>query len=326
MKKLFTFLFLGLFLFSLASCDFSVKDDKKVITIVQLLSHEALDKATEGIKAGLAEKGFVDGKNVKINVLNPQAKDDLLAQMAEQALLESDLIFCVATPAAQAVKEKALELGSNVPMLFTAVTDGVESGIIPSNEHPGGNISGTSDLNPVKEQVKLFKDLNINEFGFIYSSGEDNSIIQLNLAKKACNDLGLSVREFSVTNAESDLELVLNSITSSGLKGVYIPTDNVMSANVAHIANVLNQAGIVTIAGEEAMVNNGATLTYGSVNYLSLGKATGFMGAKVLEGTKAGDLPVEYSPSTDLFINKSAVESFNLPVPQEFLNKATKTI
>ncbi len=325
MKKLFLVLFFVLSMFTVASCDFGKKDVKKV-TIIQLASHEALGKATEGIIEGLKENGFKDGENIKVNVLNPQGNADTLAQMAEQAVLESDMIFCVATPAAQAVKTKAEELGSDVPILFTAVTDAAESGIIPSNEHPGGNITGTSDLNPVKAQVEMVKELGLSKFGFIYSSDEDNSIIQLNLAKSACRDLALELTEFSITNVGSDLDLVLNSITSSDLQAVYIPTDNKMSANVEHIADVLNNAGIVTIAGEESMVNKGATLTFGSVDYFSLGKETGLMGSLIFNGQKPGDLDVRYSPSTDLFVNKSAVVEFNLPVSEEFLNRATKII
>ena len=327
MKKLLSLVFVLLLLVSIASCNVNEKSVKKV-TIIQLVTHPALDKATEGIVAGLEEAGFKDGENIKITIVNPQAEMDTLDLMAETAVREADIIFCVATPAAQAAKAKAEAIASDVPILFTAVTDAVESGIIPSNQHPGGNISGTSDLNQVKEQIAILHELDINKVGFIYSTGEDNSKIQLKLAKEACNsfDFEMGLQEFPVTNAAQDLDLTLSAIIGAGLKAVYIPTDNIMASNMEHIAEVLSAQGIITVGGEEAHVTNGATLTYGSVEYFSLGKLTGAMGAKVLNGTKAGDLAVQYSPSTDLFVNVSKIREFNLPVSEEFISKATKTI
>lgn len=328
MKKLLSLLFVVVLLFTVASCTINEKKDVKNVTIIQLVTHPALDKATEGIIAGLEEAGFKDGENIKIKIVNPQASTDTLDLMAETAVNEADIIFCVATPAAQAAKAKAEAVASDVPILFTAVTDGVASGIIPSNEHPGGNISGTSDLNPVKEQIAILHELNIDKVGFIYSSGEDNSKIQLNLAKKACQDFefDMEVQEFPVTNAAQDLDLTLNAIIDAGLKAVYIPTDNVMASNMEHISDVLSAEGIITVGGEEGLVDSGATLTYGSVEYFSLGKVTGAMGARVLNGTNAGDLAVQYSPSTDLYVNVSKIHEFNLPVSAEFIEKATKTI
>ena len=324
MKKLFSFLLIGLFILMLSSCG----SNKTQVYIIQFVSHDALDSATEGIKEALKDEGFVDGDNIKITILNPQAKSDTLAQMAEQAVNKADLIFCIATPVAQAVKAKAEEVGSNVPILFTAVTDAVATGIIDKNVQPGGNISGASDLNPVAMQVGLAKEIDstLAEIGFIYKTGEDNSEVQLQLAVEEAEKLGMIVKPFTVTNVESDLDLTLSSIVSQGIKVLYLPTDNAIAENMTHIADFLNQNGIITIAGEEGMVKNGATLTIGSVNYLNLGKETGKMGAQVLNGTDVGTLDVFFWNSTDLFVNHTKINEFSLPVPDSLISSANQTI
>lgn len=326
MKKLFAVLFVLLSMLTLASC--GNKGDKKDVFIIEYVTIGALDDAKDGIIEALADAGFKDGENIKITVLNPQAKSDTLAQMAEQAVGEADIIFCIATPVALAVKAEAEKQGSDVPILFTAVTDAVASGIVSSNKQPGGNISGTSDLNPVADQVALIDELglDISEFGFLYTTGEPNSEIQLAAAKEAGKSFGLSVRDFSVTTMSTDLDNTLSAIVAAGLKVVYIPTDNEVSSNMAHISEVLGQNGIITVCGEEGEINAGGTLTIGSVNYLGLGKLTGEMGAKVLNGTNVGTLDVGFWTSTELVVNTTEINKHALPVPAEIISKANKTI
>ena len=151
MKKLFknllTILLVFVSIFTLASCD---QDDKKTITIIQFVTADALDDACEGVIDKLAEAGFVDGENVNIIIQNPQGDASTLSLMAQTAVRDSDLIVAIATPVAIAVKAECEKQLSSVPVLFTAVTDPVSSGLVASNELPGGNITGTNDMNPVE--------------------------------------------------------------------------------------------------------------------------------------------------------------------------------
>ena len=326
MKKIKTLLCVVLCLVALCVLG-GCKKDKKVVTIIQYVSATALDNACEGIKQGLKEAGFVDGENIKLNVYNPQAKADTLSQYAEKAVNESDIIFAIATPVAQALVEETKKQGSDVPIVFTAVTDPVASGILTNAENPGGNVTGTTDLNPVAKQIALAKEINANasKVGFIYTAGESNSVIQLNLAKEAAKENNLTIVDRAATNS-SDIEQVVTNLIGSGIEFLYVPTDNEIAANMQLVARLCNEAGVITICGEDGMLSDNGIITVGSVNYVSLGKMTGEMVAKILNGTKAGDLAVKAWTSDELAVNKTKIQEYNLPVSEEIINKANKTL
>ncbi len=303
------------------------KQEKTVVSIIQYVSATALDNACNGIKEGLENAGYVDGKNIKLNVYNPQAKADTLSQYAEKALEESDIVFAIATPVALELVELSKKLGSDVPIVFTAVTDPVASGILEDAQNPGGNVTGTTDLNPVADQIALAKEVNANasKVGFIYTAGESNSVIQLNLAKAEAATKGLTIVDRAATNS-SDIEQVVTNLLSNGIEFLYIPTDNEIAANMKLVAKLCNEAGVVTICGESGMLSDGGTITVGSVDYVALGKMTAEMGVKILNGTKAGDLAVKTWNGNELIVNKTNVDTYNLPVSEVVINKADKTL
>lgn len=326
MKKLFKLLFVFVLsfavLFTLAAC--GKEEDVKEVYIIQYVSAPALDNARDGIIAGLKEAGFEDGKNIKITVMNPEAKADTLQQLAETAVQKADLIFAIATPVAQVLANEVEKQFSDVPVLFTAVTDPVVAGIIDSAASPSKNISGTSDINPVGDQVGLLKEINpsATKIGFIYTTGETNSEIQLNMAKQAAQNLGLTVEAKSATNA-TDIGQVLDSLLASGIDALYIPTDNEIASQMSFVSQKCNNAGIFTICGETGLLTNGGTITIGSVDYIRLGQMTGKMGAEVLNGKSAKGMPVQYFSSNEYACNKDAVAEFNLPIPKAVLDKCS---
>jgi putative ABC transport system substrate-binding protein len=326
MKKIKSLL--CVFLCAVALCVLGgCKNNKTVVTIIQYVSANALNDACEGIKEGLKEAGFVDGENIKLNVYNPQAKADTLSQYAEKALEESDIIFAIATPVALELVEQSKKLGSDVPIVFTAVTDPVASGILTDAKNPGGNVTGTTDLNPVADQIALAKEVKADatKVGFIYTAGESNSVIQLDLAKEAAKNKGLTIVDRAATNS-SDIEQVVTNLLASGIDFLYIPTDNEIASNMKLVSRLCSEAGVPTICGEEGMLEDGGIITVGSVNYVELGKMTAEMGAKILNGTKAGDLAVQAWSSDELAVNKTAVQQYNLPISEEIINKADKTL
>ena len=154
-KRLLLVLGLLLSVFGLASCEKSGIQ----IGILQYATAGALDQAREGFIAGLEEHGYVDGDNIKIRVLNPYGNSNDNVNMAKSLVRSSDLILAIATPSATAVKVEADEQNIKTPILFTAVTDPVSAGLINSNEKPGGNITGTNDMNPINEQIELAREL-----------------------------------------------------------------------------------------------------------------------------------------------------------------------
>ena len=323
-KRLFSLVFIMVMMLIMVGC-------KKVefrIGIVQYVSAGALDNAREGIEEALKEGGFVNGKNVKITVYNPQAKSEDLATMAEQAIQDNDLVFAIATPVALVLKAEAEKQGSDIPILFTAVTDPVASGIIASATKPGGNISGTSDMNPVADQIALAKELGItvNKVGIVFTSSESNSLIQANLADAKCKELGFSLVQRQISTVNDLQSAVTDLVENEKVDVMYIPTDNIVADNMNTVATICNNNKVITICGEEGLVSDGGIVTLG-INYKELGKLTGEMAVKVLNGeAKVGDLAVATLTKFELVINKKVATEAGITLPEALLAKANRVI
>ena len=323
-KHFFSLFLVVVMMFIMVGC-------KKVefrIGIVQYVSAGALDSAREGIEEALKEGGFVDKKNVKITVYNPQAKQEDLATMAEQAIQDNDLVFAIATPVALVLKAEAEKQGSDIPILFTAVTDPVASGIIPNATKPGGNISGTSDMNPVADQIALAKELGItvSKVGIVFTSSESNSLIQANLADAKCRELGFTLVQRQISTVNDLQSAVTDLVENEKVDVMYIPTDNIVADNMNTVATICNNNKVITICGEEGLVDAGGIVTLG-INYKELGKLTGQMAVKVLKGeAKVGDLAVATLTKFELVINKAKATEAGITLPEALLAKANRVI
>ena len=271
--------------------DANTNGEKLKIGIMQFGEFTALTNATNGFIDGLAEAGYVDGDNIEIHQLSAAAEAANCPSIADTLINEnSDLILAVATPSASAVKEKT----STIPVLFTAVTDPAGSGLVESNDAPGANLTGTSDMNPVAQQIALGKQLvpNAKKVAVMYCSSESNSKIQSDLAEAAIKEQGME----SVVKTVSAIDEAKSAIES--LKGkvdfIYIPTDNTLADGMTTVSAAANECGIPTIVGESGMVGNGALATYG-INYYELGKTTAAMAVQILKGEmEPSIMPIEY--------------------------------
>ncbi len=294
-------------------------EKKLKIGIVQLVEHPALDAAYKGFVDGLAEAGYVDGKNITLDYQNAQGEQPNCQTIASKLVNDkSDLILAIATPAAQAVANTT----KDIPVLVTAVTDPADAKLVASNEKPGGNVTGTSDLTPVAEQMKLLKQLlpNAKKVAMLYCSSETNSKFQVDIAKKSAAELGLETVEATVSNS-NEIQQVVQSLVSK-VDAIYAPTDNMIAAGMATVSMVAQPAKLPIIVGESGMVDNGGLATYG-INYYDLGLLTAKQAVKILkDGAKPADMPIEYSTNCDLTINKEVAEKIGVTIPQELLDKA----
>ncbi len=297
---------------ALTSC--GGKEKTLNIGVVQLTEHPALDAAYQGFVDGLAEAGYKDGENIKIDYNNAQNDQSNCTTIAEKLVNnKSDLIFAIATPAAQACAAQT----TTIPILVTAVTDPATSGLVESNDAPGGNVTGTSDLNPVVEQIGLLKKLlpEAKTVGVLYCSAEDNSIFQANIAKAEIEAAGLTYVEATVSNT-NEIVSVVESLVSK-VDVIYTPTDNMMAEGMAAVTSVATEHGIPCIVGEEGMVDNGGLATYG-LNYYNLGKQTAVMAVSILKGEKKpADMPIEYLTSYELKINEDTAKALNIQIPAD---------
>jgi putative tryptophan/tyrosine transport system substrate-binding protein len=302
------------------SCGGSSSKVKK-IGVVQLVEHAALDASYQGFVDGLKAAGYEDGKNIKLDFQNAQGEQANCATIAQKLINDkSDLILAIATPAAQAVAN----LTKKIPILVTAVTDPATAKLVASNEAPGGNVSGTSDLNPVEAQIELLKQIvpKATTIGFIYCSSEQNSKFQIDIAKKAADKLGLKYVEATVSNS-NEIQQVTQSLVGK-VQAVYAPTDNMIAAGIPTVTSVLNPAKIPLICGEEGMVKAGGLATYG-VNYYELGKQTAAMAVAILkDGKKPADMPIQYLQNCDFAVNEAVAKKLGIIIPAELMAKVKK--
>lgn len=261
--------------------------DEYEIGILQLTQHPALDKANEGFIAALDDAGI----SYTVDQQNASGDQPTCQTIAEKLVNDgNDLIYAIATPAAQAVAG----MTKDIPVVISAVTDPAESGLVADNAAPGGNVTGASDLTPVADQISLLKQLipDAKTVGVLYCSAESNSAIQAQMAKEACEANGLEAVDFTVSST-NEIQTVVESMVGK-VDAIYAPTDNTIANGMATVAMIANDNGLPVICGESGMVESGGLATYG-IDYYQLGYMAGEMAVDILvNGTNPGDIPVGY--------------------------------
>ena len=300
MKKLISLVLAAVMALSLVACGSGSKDkdtdtgDKTYkVGVVQLVQHEALDAATKGFTDALKE---ALGDKVNVVVKNASGDSNTCGTIVNGFLADNvDLIMANATPALQA----AASATSTVPILGTSVTDYATAlEIADWTGTVGGNISGTSDLAPLDQQVAMLQELfpNAKKVGMLFCSSEPNSKYQVDEVTKLLSAVGITCTEYTFTDSNDVSSVAQKAADFSDV--VYIPTDNTAASNTEAIANVLIPAGVPAICGEEGLCRGCGVATL-SISYYDLGVTTGKMAAKILKGeANISEMPVEYTDAT----------------------------
>ncbi len=300
---------------SLLSCK---KTSQIKIGVLQLIEHNALDSAYKGFVDGLKEAGYEDGKNIIIDYQNAQGEQANCITIGQKFINDkSDLILAIATPAAQAIAN----MTKDIPILITAVTDPADSKLVADNNAPGGNVTGTSDLTPVEAQIELLKEMipNVKTVGLLYCSSEQNSVFQINIAKKKLDAMGIKYIDIAISNLNEIQQVIQNVIGK--VEAIYTPTDNMIANGMATVALMTEPAKLPVICGEGGMTMLGGTATYG-INYYELGKLTSTQAVSILKGDKkTSEMPIEYLQKFDLVVNTNMIESIGLTIPESLYNK-----
>lgn len=289
--------------------------DEKVfqIGIVQLAEHPALDEATRGFKEFLTEKL---GDKVQFNVQNAQGEQTNCTTIVNQFVSSKvDLIMANATNAVKAAREAT----SDIPIVGTSVTDYVFSGLVASNEAPGANVTGASDMNPVNVQVQLMKTLcpEVKTVGIVINSGEENSAIQAEEAKTAFEAEGFAVKIYSVADT-NEIQTVVTAACNE-VDAFYEPTDNLIAANVPTMSNITTAAGKPVICGEGGMCESGFLATY-AISYYELGRAAGEQAFNILvNGADPATTPIFFFDVSNLslVINEENAAELGITIPEE---------
>ena len=279
------------------------------IGVLQLTQHAALDKANEGFIAALDESGI----KYEVDQQNASGEQSACQTIAEKLVNDgNDLIYAIATPAAQAVAG----VTSEIPIVLSAVTDPAESGLVASNDAPGGNVTGTSDLTPVKEQIELLKQIlpDAKTVGIIFCSSESNSEIQAAMAREACEANGLEHIDFTVSSS-NEIQTVVESMVGK-VDVIYAPTDNTIAAGMPTVSMIATDNGLPIICGEQGMVDAGGLATYG-IDYYQLGYMAGQMAVEILrDGADPATMPIGYlsADQCELSVNDETAAALGIDV------------
>ena len=295
------------------------KAEKVNVGIVQLVEHAALDAANKGFVEGLASKGYKEGQNIAYDRQNAQADQSNLQNIAHRFVNNKvNLICAIATPAAQTVAN----VTSDIPIVATAVTDYKTAKLVKDNAKPGTNVTGTTDMNPVEQQLDLLLKLvpNAKSVGTIYCSSEVNSQLQIEILKKAAAAKGVTVKEATVSNV-NDIQQAARSLVGK-VQAIYVPTDNVLASAMPTLVSVTEEAKLPVICGEGGMVKAGGLATLG-VDYYKLGFQAGEMAADILSGkSKPADMDIQAQKEFKAMVNLKEAEKIGLKVPEDVLKGA----
>lgn len=299
---------LAVSMFAFAGCE-KTSDDVYTIGIVQLVQHDALDQATEGFEAALIAKLGED--KVVFDYQNASGDVATCSTIVDKFVTNGvDLIMANATPAVQAAKEAT----ATIPIVGTSVTDYAASKLVDSNEKPGGNVTGASDMNAVTNQMELVKTFapDAKNVGIVYCSAEDNSKLQFEEAKGVFETAGYTVTGYAVADVNELIAVIDTAVKDNDV--LYEPTDNLVAANMEVVKNAAVPAGVPVICGEESMCLAGGVASY-SVNYYDVGYEAGLMAYEILvNGKNPAEMPIKVFTADELVLiqNKDVMAEMNI--------------
>ncbi len=297
-------------------------EGKVRIGITQIATHPGIDAIRQGFLDEMARLGHKDGMDVVYDQTNAQG-DMPTAQSIAQKYVQGkcDLIFAISTPSSQAVA-KAIK-GTDIPLVFGAVTDPVSAGLVDSMDKPGGNITGTSDQWPVDAQFDLLLKLvpSVKKIGLVYNPGETNSEANVKVVESVCKTRSLELLKVPVAST-NEVHAAAQSLVGR-CDAFYVPADNTVIAAMGAIVKVSEQNKIPLLPGVSSNVQQGGFGTIGP-DYYDVGVQSARLADQVLKGKKAGTIPVAVAERFEYFFNKRSAKASGVTIPEDLLKKAAK--
>ena len=313
-KLLAPLLVVGILLTSLISLH-QLKADKKKdvfrIGISQFITHQSLDATREGFVDELAKQGYIEGENIEIDLQNAQGEQRNLKTISQQLAESSDVVLAIATPSAQSLANTT----QTTPVIFSAVTDPVSAKLVESREHPGGNVTGTSDQSSdaISTQINLIKKVlpKAKTIGILYTQSEPNSVVQKDEAKRFLEEKGFSVVEKTILDS-NNVKAAAESLMAE-VDMVFVPTDNIISSTMETVKQVSIKHKVPVFGGSTEMVAVGGLYNYGT-NYEELGRQTARMLIRVLKGEKPENIAVELPEKLELHTNQEMADALGIDI------------
>lgn len=302
----------------------SAEEASYTIGISQFAEHGSLDNCREGFLEGLKEEGIEEGKNLTVRINNAAADMGTTAQIAQSFVADGvDLICAIATPSAQAAYNAAMD--SEIPVIYTAVTNPEEAELADENGNPVGAVTGTSDQLPVEAQLKMIREVlpDAETIGILYTTSEANSTYSISQYESLASEYGFEIETAGITStseiplAAADLLEKVDCLTNL--------TDNTVVSSLPAILDQANEKKIPVFGSEIEQVKIGCLAAEG-LDYVSLGKDTGRMAAKILKGeAKAEDMPYELLTESNLYINEAVAKNLGIEIPETMSERAVET-
>lgn len=316
-KKMLVFIFSAVLLLAACGNSGEVKDKKTSskkykIGVSQIVEHPSLNAAYDGFKKALEDAGI----DVEYDVQIAQGDNSVNTTIATNLVsADVDLIFANSTPSAQAAASATTE----IPIIFTSVTDAVGAELVDSMESPGGNVTGTIDAHPdaITNTMKFLKEeLGAENVGMVFNSGEQNSRAQVDAVKEMLKEMDMTVVEASVATS-ADVKQATESLLGK-VDSMYIITDNTVVSALESVISVANDNKIPMMVGEFDSVKRGGLAAYG-FEYFDIGYEAGQMAVKILKGeSKPADLPVQIPQKLKLIMNKDTASTLGLDIKDEW--------
>jgi len=313
-KLLAPLLVVGILLTSLISLH-QLKADKKKdvfrIGISQFITHQSLDATREGFVDELAKQGYAEGKNIEIDLQNAQGEQRNLKTISQQLAESSDVVLAIATPSAQSLANTT----QTTPVIFSAVTDPVSAKLVESREHPGGNVTGTSDQSSdaISTQINLIKKVlpKAKTIGILYTQSEPNSVVQKDEAKRLLEEKGFTVVEKTILDS-NNVKAAAESLMAE-VDMVFVPTDNIISSTMETVKQVSIKHKVPVFGGSTEMIAVGGLYNYGT-NYEELGRQTARMLIRVLKGERPENIAVELPEKLELHTNQEMADALGIDI------------
>jgi putative tryptophan/tyrosine transport system substrate-binding protein len=296
--------------------------DVKTMSLITMNDTPQLLEVKEGLMQGLAEHGYMEGKNLKVDFKSAQGNFGTAQQIVRQFIGDKpDIIVTITTPTSQA----AIAATKDIPIIFTTVTDPVRSKLVTQLKHPGGNASGISDVVPTELQLNIIKEIvpNLKTLGLVYDPGLDNARSTVESVKELAPKMGFQTVESPAMG--------LNNVPSAGqalvgkVEAIFVPNDTTVYGAFESLVKVAQDGKVPIFTAERRSVQRGAVATVG-FDFVDMGKKTADMVDKVLKGTSPGDLDVQYMKdipgSLALYVNKASAEKMGVTLKPELLKRA----
>jgi putative tryptophan/tyrosine transport system substrate-binding protein len=302
-------------------CNSGPSTKLKSVSVTQIVGHPSLDAVRDGLQSELTAAGFTPDK-LKWQWESAQGSPATATQIAQKFAGENpNVIVAISTPSAQSAAQAAKQ----IPLVFSAVTDPIDAKLVANLEKPGGMITGVRDFGPVDQHLALMAQLvpQAKRVGVIYNAGESNSVSIVNFLKQSAAAKQMTIVEATVSNT-TEVGTAAKSLVGRA-DVIYVPTDNTIVSALNSVLQVGIQNQLPVFAGDNESVEKGAIASLG-FNYRDIGKQTGKIVVRILNGEAAGAIAVESPSKVELVINAKAAGQMGVKIPDAMLKDAVKVV